>query len=267
MPNETAVGAFHSTNGGASWSAVTTIATIRHHTVAGGLREGPLSSADVDNHFIPGLAVNKTTSGSAVQLGVTYYLYPSRSTLLSVGFHLIDEPWQQLELGAADHQDRHLHELARDYQPGAHGRRLHLDVFRRERARPRRLRHRTLLAAPRAAACSTTALSRRIPSRPAARPAAARLRLATRSCSAATVTPQRAPCGTWSTITAARIAIERLRCEPPRTRVSGGRTGTSGGGAECGEAEAPHIYHRARHRIDPQQSARHAAAVLGIVTC
>ena len=32
--NETAVGAFNSTNGGASWSAVTTIATISHHTEA-----------------------------------------------------------------------------------------------------------------------------------------------------------------------------------------------------------------------------------------
>jgi hypothetical protein len=46
--NETAIGAFHSTNGGASWSAVTTIATIRHHRVAGGLREGPLPSAEID---------------------------------------------------------------------------------------------------------------------------------------------------------------------------------------------------------------------------
>src|SRR5207244_12451355 len=46
--NETAIGAFNSTNGGASWSAVTTIATIRHHTVAGNLREGPLPSAEID---------------------------------------------------------------------------------------------------------------------------------------------------------------------------------------------------------------------------
>jgi hypothetical protein len=46
--NETAIGAFYSTNGGASWSAVTTIATIRHHTVAGSLREGPLPSAEID---------------------------------------------------------------------------------------------------------------------------------------------------------------------------------------------------------------------------
>jgi hypothetical protein len=46
--NETAVGAFNSTNGGASWSAITTIATIRHHRVAGSLREGPLPSAEVD---------------------------------------------------------------------------------------------------------------------------------------------------------------------------------------------------------------------------
>lgn len=135
--NETAVGAFNSTNGGASWSAVTTIATIKHHTVAGSLREGPLPSAEIDgagtvyvvwtdcrfrrscrandivishslnatgtswsavsrvpidatnsgiDHFIPGLAVNKSTSGGAAQLGLTYYFYPSGSTQLSVGF-------------------------------------------------------------------------------------------------------------------------------------------------------------------------------------
>jgi hypothetical protein len=134
--NETSVGAFNSTNGGASWSAVTTIATIQHHHAAGGLREGPLPSAEIDatgvvyvawadcrfrrgckvndivishslnatgtswsavsripldnthsgiDHFIPGLAVNKATSGSAAQLGLTYYYYPSGSTQLSVG--------------------------------------------------------------------------------------------------------------------------------------------------------------------------------------
>ena len=46
--NETALGAFNSTNGGASWSATTTITTISHHTVAGSLREGPLPSAEID---------------------------------------------------------------------------------------------------------------------------------------------------------------------------------------------------------------------------
>jgi hypothetical protein len=135
--NETAIGAFSSTNGGASWSAVTTIAKVRHHTVAGSLREGPLPSAEIDNagtvyvawtdcrfqracrtndivishslnatgtswssasrvpidatnsgidHFIPGLAVNKSTSGASAQLGLTYYFFPSGSTQLSVGF-------------------------------------------------------------------------------------------------------------------------------------------------------------------------------------
>src|SRR4051794_5112375 len=135
--NETAIGALNSTNGGASWSATTTIATIRHHTVAGSLREGALPSAEIDgsgtvyvtwadcrfrrscrtndlvlshslnatgtswsavarvpidgtnsgvDHFIPGLAVNKATSGGGAQLGLTYYFYPSGSTQLSVGF-------------------------------------------------------------------------------------------------------------------------------------------------------------------------------------
>lgn len=135
--NETAIGAFNSTNGGVSWSAVTTIATIRHHTVAGSLREGPLPSAEIDgagtvyvawadcrfrnacrandivyakstnatgttwsavtrvpidatgsgiDHFIPGLAVNKATSGATAQLGLTYYFYASGSSSLQVGF-------------------------------------------------------------------------------------------------------------------------------------------------------------------------------------
>lgn len=135
--NETAIGAFNSTNGGVSWSATTTVATIKHHAVAGSLREGPLPSAEIDgagtvyvvwtdcrfrtgckvndiviahslnatgtswsavsripidatssgsDHFIPGLAVNKATSGAAAQLGLTYYFYPKGSTQLSVGF-------------------------------------------------------------------------------------------------------------------------------------------------------------------------------------
>jgi BNR repeat-like domain len=135
--NETAIGAFNSTNGGASWSSVTTIATIRHKGATGSLREGPLPSAEIDgagtvyiawadcrfsksckgndivlthslnatgtswsaitrvpidgvnsgvNHVIPGLAVNKATSGGTAQLGLTYYFFPARSTSLSVGF-------------------------------------------------------------------------------------------------------------------------------------------------------------------------------------
>ena len=135
--NETAIGAFNSTNGGVSWSATTTIATVRHHAVAGSLREGALPSAEIDgagtvyvvwadcrfrsgcktndiviskslnatgtswsavtripidatgsgiDHFIPGLAVNKATSGATAQLGLTYYFYPKGSTQLSVGF-------------------------------------------------------------------------------------------------------------------------------------------------------------------------------------
>jgi hypothetical protein len=135
--NETAIGAFNSTNGGASWSATTTISTIRHHTVGGSLREGPLPSAEIDgagtvyvawtdcrfrqscrvndivvshslnatgtswstatripidatstriDHFIPGLAVNKASSGGTAQLGLTYYYYPAGTTQLSVGF-------------------------------------------------------------------------------------------------------------------------------------------------------------------------------------
>jgi hypothetical protein len=138
--SETAVGAFRSTDGGDSWSRVTTISTVPSHTVAGGLRSGPLPSAEIDatgkvyvvwqdcrfrsgctandivmststngttwtavaripidptnsgaDHFIPGLAVDKTTSGTTAHLGLTYYYYPATSCTfatcqLDVGF-------------------------------------------------------------------------------------------------------------------------------------------------------------------------------------
>ena len=138
--NETAVGAFQSTNGGASWSTVTTITSISHHTDAGNIRSGSLPTAEVDgagkvfvawsdsrfiragkandivftsssngttwsavtripldatnsgvDHFIPGLAVNKATSGSSAHLALYYYYYPvsncsTSSCQLDVGF-------------------------------------------------------------------------------------------------------------------------------------------------------------------------------------
>ncbi len=46
--NETALLSFRSTNGGASWSATSSITAIQRHTVAGGLRSGPLPSAEID---------------------------------------------------------------------------------------------------------------------------------------------------------------------------------------------------------------------------
>jgi hypothetical protein len=63
----------HSLNStGTSWSAVTRV---------------PIDATNTRvDHFIPGLAVNKSTSGAAAQLGLTYYFYPASSTALSVGF-------------------------------------------------------------------------------------------------------------------------------------------------------------------------------------
>ncbi len=138
--NETKILAFTSTNGGASWSATTTVATISDHRVAGNLRTGPLPSAEVDaagrvyvvwqdcrfrtncpsndivlststngsvwstptripidavttqiDHFIPGLAVDRSTSGASAHLALTYYFYPTASCstatcALTVGF-------------------------------------------------------------------------------------------------------------------------------------------------------------------------------------
>ena len=45
---ETAILAFVSTSGGANWSSPVTISTVKDHAVAGGLRSGPLPSAEID---------------------------------------------------------------------------------------------------------------------------------------------------------------------------------------------------------------------------
>jgi hypothetical protein len=129
---ETSIRAFRSTNGGSTWSTPVTIASVSKHTVAGGLRSGPLPSAEIDgagkvyvvwqdcrfrsgcpsndivmststdgstwttvvripidatsstvDHFIPGIAVDKTTSGSTAHLALTYYLYPTANCTAS----------------------------------------------------------------------------------------------------------------------------------------------------------------------------------------
>jgi BNR repeat-like domain len=126
--NETSVLAFNSTNGGTSWSSTTTVASIQSHADAGGIRSGPLPSAEIDgagkvfvvwedcrfetrcrandivmststngttwtavtripadavgsgvDHFIPGLAVDKSTSGSTAHLVLAFYYYPVSS--------------------------------------------------------------------------------------------------------------------------------------------------------------------------------------------
>jgi hypothetical protein len=47
-PDSTALVSFGSTDGGASWSGATPVATIQDHQVAGGLRSEPVPSAEVD---------------------------------------------------------------------------------------------------------------------------------------------------------------------------------------------------------------------------
>jgi hypothetical protein len=138
--NEGALLAFNSTDGGATWSSTTTITNISHHSVAGGLRTGPLPSAEIDasgkvyvvwqdcrfrkgcksndivmttstngttwtrvvripidattssvDHFIPGLAVDASSSGSTAKLALAYYYYPvanctSATCSLRVGY-------------------------------------------------------------------------------------------------------------------------------------------------------------------------------------
>jgi hypothetical protein len=124
---ETSIRAFRSTNGGGSWSSAVTIASVSGHTVPGGLRSGPLPSAEIDgagrvyvvwqdsrfrggarddivmststngttwttvvrvpidatsstvDHFIPGIGVDRNTSGGTAHIGLTYYFYPNSS--------------------------------------------------------------------------------------------------------------------------------------------------------------------------------------------
>ena len=130
--NLTAVLAFKSTDGGASWSSTTLVANITSHRVAGSLRAGPLISAEVAgdgrvfvvwhdcrfrsgcsandivmtssmdgvswtpvsrvpigttldaaDRFIPGLAVDRTTTGRRTRLALTYHYYPQASCTAS----------------------------------------------------------------------------------------------------------------------------------------------------------------------------------------
>jgi hypothetical protein len=120
------ISAFHSDNGGASWSRGFKVSGISFHGVAGGLRTSPLPTAEIAgdgtiyvawedcrfrkkcpandivfskssdgvswtdparvpidpvtssvDHFIPGLAVDPTTSGAGTHLALTYYFYPN----------------------------------------------------------------------------------------------------------------------------------------------------------------------------------------------
>ena len=119
------ISAFHSDDGGASWTKAVKVSGIRFHGVAGNLRTSPLPSAEIAgdgnvfvawedcrfhkgctandivfsrsangtswsdparipidpvtsgaDHFIPGLAVDPSTSGSGTHLALTYYFYP-----------------------------------------------------------------------------------------------------------------------------------------------------------------------------------------------
>jgi hypothetical protein len=134
------IGAFRSTDGGATWSKEFKVSKIRFHPNSGGLRTSPLPSAETDadgnvyvawedcgfepkcsandivfsssadgvnwsavnripidavgsgvDHFIPGLGVDPSTSGSGAHLALTYYYYPNAACTpatceLDVGF-------------------------------------------------------------------------------------------------------------------------------------------------------------------------------------
>jgi hypothetical protein len=138
--SETSLGFTRSTNGGVSFSNVTTITSITAKVDPGGIRSGPLPSAEiagdgkifvvwedcrfrsgcstndlvftsslngtiwgpvtripidpttsVTDHFIPGVGVDRNTSGSTTKVAVTFYFYPDvncnfSTCALHVGF-------------------------------------------------------------------------------------------------------------------------------------------------------------------------------------
>ncbi len=140
---ESAVGAFNSTNGGVSWSAVTTIATIRHHTVAGNLREGPLPSAEIDgagtvyvawsdcrfrhsckaNDIVISHSLNSTREYCSARFDVL--LLPIWQYTIECWLHFLDERGEYLEY-ATDYHQWDAHRLDSNDNPGTHGWRLYL---------------------------------------------------------------------------------------------------------------------------------------------
>lgn len=123
---------FRSIDGGGTWRATVQVSTIRHHTIAGGLRAEALPSAEIDgagtvyvvwsdsrfrsggaendivlakstsettwaapvrvpidaatstvDHFVPGIGVDKSTSGATARIGLTYYFYPTANCTAS----------------------------------------------------------------------------------------------------------------------------------------------------------------------------------------
>ena len=108
-----------STNG-TSWSAVTRIPA---DAVGSGV-----------DHFIPGLAVDKSTSGSSAHLGLAYYYYPATSCSK---FHLSAQCGVCLLYQRGEYVERedpagrtHDADLAGEYHSGVHGRGLHLYLVR-----------------------------------------------------------------------------------------------------------------------------------------
>jgi hypothetical protein len=128
LTNNGQIRSFRSVNGGSSWSSSVAVATVRSHTVAGGIRTSPLPSAQIDatgkvyvvwqdcrfqsgcagndivmstsangtswstvtrvtsdggDHFIPGIGVDATTSGSSAKIAVAYYRYPTSNCTAS----------------------------------------------------------------------------------------------------------------------------------------------------------------------------------------
>ena len=91
------------------------------------------------DHFIPGFAVDRSTSGNSTRLALGYYYYPvaacnSGTCQLTVGFTSSTDAGATWTAGAqGGRPDQPV--LDRQHEPGRDGRRLHVDVVRRRAAR------------------------------------------------------------------------------------------------------------------------------------
>ena len=91
------------------------------------------------DHFIPGFAVDRSTSGSSTRLALGVLLLPGRE--LHVGdvpadgrLHLLDRRRRDVDGRAQGGRPDQL-AVDREHEPGRDGRRLHVDVVRRRTAR------------------------------------------------------------------------------------------------------------------------------------
>ena len=98
------------------------------------------------DHFIPGFAVDRSTSGNSTRLALGYYYYPvaNCSSDLSTDrrLRLVHRRRGHVDATAQGGRGRVSTDLDREHEPGRDGRRLYVDVVRRRQLRVPDLRRR-----------------------------------------------------------------------------------------------------------------------------